>query len=547
MKRLQFLIVSLFVFFNLAATAQNKSECLQQYSHSRLSSVQVLNKVSVTKLEAEKSSELSLLKSQTPELLKFPKLLNAKLTKKSQLTFDELKDIKEELIAYFKSFGAGKRVVIFTGATSLDPSFKPQSAWNFNRPIKKQTSGVVTVMQVMAKDIKRLTGVDVRFVTPEEFGIHYQMKYQDIIAVFARSKEMKKILSEQDTLAVHIMVEDQLGMAAKKFLEKRNVPYTTAYHTDFPQMAVGFSEFYFPKPIHNALMGGPKRRAFVEKALYNVLRKFHGGSEGIMVPTQTMAEKLIAAGFPKEKIRFWSHGVDIELFHEALRDPNLYPNEIADLIIKQNQEKGVKERSLTKEEILQQLQGRPVALFVGRISEEKNIRDFLDAELESNEVNSDNQMEVKKAIKVVIGTGPELEQLKSEYPDVFFLGRKEHDTDLPKYMASADTFVFPSLSETYGLVGPEAMAGGTPALSYRVQGSQDWNVDPKAGVMVEHTNNRKQNLKNLEDGWKSIRALNRNDVRAYAETIPWERSILEFLYFLQVLSPEQRQTLSDLN
>lgn len=546
MKSVQFLIVALFLSFNLFASASTKIECLQQYTHQSAAALKSTNSVSLVKHSQEEAKELNLLRSSSPELLKFPKLLEAKLTKKSQLTFEELKDVKDELIAYFKSFGEGKRVVIFTGATSLDPSFKPQSPWNLNRPIKKQTSGVVTVMQVMAKDIKRLTGVDVRFVTPEEFGIHYQMKYQDIIAVFTKSKEMKKILAEQDTLAVHIMVEDQLGMAAKKFLEKRDIPYTTAYHTDFPQMAVGFSEFYFPKPIHNALMGGPKRRALVEKTLYKVLQNFHSGSEGIMVPTQTMAEKLIAAGFPKDKIRFWSHGVDIELFHEALRDPNLYKNEIADLMLKKNQEKG-SSQLLTKEEALQQLEGRPVALFVGRISEEKNIRDFLDAQLESSEIVYENRVESKKAIKVVIGTGPELESLKAEYPDVFFLGRKEHDTELPKYMASADVFVFPSLSETYGLVGPEAMAGGTPALSYKVQGSQDWNVDPKAGVMVEHTINRKQNLKNLEEGWKSIRNLNRNDVRAYAETIPWERSILEFLYFLKVMSPEQRQTMSELN
>lgn len=515
MKRFILAKVLLLVLFVSSANASSNS-CVGNYSNTATKVQQAASIQAKQGLELVKQTA----KQQEPSLNDFPKLLEAKLTKKSQLTFEELKEIREELVAYFKSFGPGKRVVIFTGATNLDPNFKPTALSNFKRPIKKQTSGVVTVMQVMAKDIKRLTGVDVRFVTPEEFGIHYQLKYQDIVAVMAKSKELKKILSEQDNLAVHIMVEDQLGMAAKKFLDKRGIPYTTAYHTDFPQMAVGFSEFYLPKPIHNTIMGGPKRKAIVEQALYKVLKGFHKGSEGIMVPTKTMLEKLVAQGFPKDQLRYWSHGVDIEMFHPTLRDPKLYEKELGFA-----------------------LEGRPVALFVGRISEEKNIRDFLDAKLESKEILADGSVQVKEAVKVIIGTGPELEQLKAEYPEAYFLGRKEHDTDLPKYMASADGFVFPSLSETYGLVGPEAMAGGTPALSYRVQGSQDWNVDPKAGVMVEYTSQRAQNLKNLQEGWQALRTLHREDVRAYAETIPWERSILEFLYFLKVLNPEQRQNI----
>lgn len=498
----------LFVWGN--SFAANLEACLSSYSDSGS-----VNITSFLKLNSDS------------HLRQFPKLLEAKASKKSKLTFEELNEIKPELISYFKSFGEGKRVLIFTGATSLDPNFKPKAWSNFGREIKKQTSGVVTVMQIMEKDIKRLTGVDVRFVTPEEFGIHYQMKYQDIVAVLAKSKELKKILSEQDTLAVHIMVEDQLGMAAKKFLEKNGVPYTSAYHTDFAQYAMGFSQFYLPSFLHNALMGGPKRQKFIEKQLYKILKGFHANSKGIMVPTKTMAEKLIAEGFPKDKIRYWSHGVDIELFNPSLRDENLYLTEF-------------KKAGMD-------LNNRPVALFVGRVSEEKNIRDFLDMKLKSKELQADGSVKEVEAAKVVVGSGPEFDALKIEYPDVLFMGRKNHDTEMPALMASADGFVFPSLTETFGLVGPEAMAAGTPVLSYYAQGMKDWNVEPKAGLMVEYSNDRAKNLKNMELTWEKIRALNRNDVRAYAETIPWERSILEFLYFLQVLSPEQRQTMSELN
>lgn len=503
------LILSLVLSLGFGAFASN-TECIASYEKN------------ITKSSADLSQQ-----KFDSQMLPFPKLLSAKLKSKSKLTFEELNEIRPELISYFRSFGEGKRIVIFTGATSLDPNYKPKSITNLNRVIKKQTSGVVTVMQIMEKDIKRLTGVDVRFVTPEEFGIHYQMKYQDIIAVLAKNKELKKILSEQDTLAVHIMVEDQLGLAAKKFLESKRIPYTSAYHTDFAQYAIGFSQFYLPSILHNALMGGPKRQKFIEKQLYKVLKGFHENSQGIMVPTKTMAEKLISEGFPKDKIRYWSHGVDIELFNPQLRDEKIYENEF-------------KKAGMN-------LNNRPVALFVGRVSEEKNIRDFLDAKLETSETNVDGTVKKMEAAKVVVGSGPELEVLKVEYPEVLFLGRKDHDKELPALMASADGFVFPSLTETFGLVGPEAMAAGTPVLSYYTQGMKDWNIEPKAGLMVDYTKDRTNNLKNLEEGWKSIRALNRNDVRAYAETIPWERSILEFLYFLKVMTPEQRQTLSELN
>ena len=100
-------------------------------------------------------------------------------------------------------------------------------------------------------------------------------------------------------------------------------------------------------------------------------------------------------------------------------------------------------------------------------------------------------------------------------------------------MASADAFVFTSLTETFGLVGPEALASGTPTLTYRVQGMQDWNYNPKAGKLVEHTSNRQQNLENLSQGWKELMRLKRTDARAFAEAMPWERSMLEFLFFLR--------------
>lgn len=428
---------------------------------------------------------------------------------KTQISFKDLMELKPDLINYLKSFGQGKQIVIFTGATSLDPEFVPKSVWNLRRPVKKQTSGVVTVMQVMAKDIERMTGVKVRFVTPEQFGIHYQMKYQDIFMVHPLKKELAAIINDPNNIAFHLMVEDQVSTAAQGMLRKKGIPYTSAYHTDFPLYAAGFIDFYLPAGLNKLVMNS-KTSPLIEKLLYKVLRKFHSRSEGIMVPTRTMYDKLAENGFNPEQLRLWSHGVDLNIFHPAKRDPTLYAREL-----------GI------------DLDGRPVALFVGRIGEEKNIRDFLDADLTSDVVAADGRIEKKSAIKVVIGSGPELEFLKVEYPKAYFLGRKAHDTELPKYMASADAFVFTSLTETFGLVGPEALASGTPTLTYKVQGMQDWNYDPSAGKMVEYTPDRNQNLANLSNGWNEVMKLKRTDARRYAETMPWERSMLEFLFFIR--------------
>lgn len=436
-------------------------------------------------------------------------VLAAREKYKGQISFKDLMRLKPDLINYFKSFGKGKQIVIFTGATSLEKDFVPKSIWNLRRPVKKQTSGVVTVMQVMAKDIEQLTGVKIKFVTPEQFGIHYQIKYQDIFMVHPLKKELAAIIDDPNNVAFHLMVEDQLGSAAQSMLKRKGLPYSTAYHTDFPQYAAGFVDFYVPSGLSKLIINA-KTYPFIEKGLYAFLRKFHSKSAGIMVPTKTMYEKLIENGFNPEQLRLWSHGVDLNIFHPSKRDDNLYAHEL-----------GI------------DLDGRPVALFVGRIGEEKNIRDFLDADLTSEVISQDGRVENKTAVKVIIGSGPELEILKAEYPNAYFIGRKAHDTELPKYMASADAFVFTSLTETFGLVGPEALASGTPTLTYKVQGMKDWNYNSLAGKMVDYTPDRKSNLENLSEGWRELMKLKREEARAFAETMPWERSMLEFLFFIR--------------
>lgn len=138
--------------------------------------------------------------------------------------------------------------------------------------------------------------------------------------------------------------------------------------------------------------------------------------------------------------------------------------------------------------------------------------------------------------KVVIGGGPDEEKLKRLFPDAVFLGRKDYAKELPAYFASADKFVFPSLTDTFGLVQLEAAASGTPVVAYKVQGPIDVITSPDAGRLAQYAKSEgDENVRRLEQAWHETDALDRTKVRAFAEDHTWERSALEFLWFLSRL------------
>ncbi len=158
--------------------------------------------------------------------------------------------------------------------------------------------------------------------------------------------------------------------------------------------------------------------------LYAWLRAFHGAGQGTMVATQSLRDELAARGF--DRIRPWSRGVDLGLFRP---DPDAEWN-----------------------------LPRPVFLYVGRVAVEKNIEAFLALDLPGS--------------KVVVGGGPQLATLQRRFPEVCFTGPR-HGAALARAYAGADVFVFPSLTDTFGLVILEALACGTPVAAYPVTGPKD--------------------------------------------------------------------------
>lgn len=212
--------------------------------------------------------------------------------------------------------------------------------------------------------------------------------------------------------------------------------------------------------------------------VYRLEKLFHGPSSGIMVSTPSLEAELRGHGF--SRLMRWSRGVDIELFRPS--DARLFGT------------------------------AEPVFLFVGRVSREKNVSAFLDLDLPGR--------------KVVVGNGPHLDELRRRYKDVLFTGRKT-GADLAAAYASADVFVFPSLTDTFGLVLLEAMASGVPVAAYPVTGPIDVVENGRSGVLDD----------DLGRAARAALALDRNAARERALTFTWSQSTQQFLDNLTTAAP----------
>lgn len=161
--------------------------------------------------------------------------------------------------------------------------------------------------------------------------------------------------------------------------------------------------------------------------IWRVMRRFHGRAERTFAATLSLADELNSRGLQRTHI--WPRGVDLDQFN-----PDVAPHRaLADL-------------------------PRPILLNVGRVAPEKNIQAFLDVDVAGS--------------KVVVGGGPALERMKAAHPDVLFLGPK-HGAELASIYTAADVFVFPSRTDTFGLVNIEALACGLPVAAYPVRGPAD--------------------------------------------------------------------------
>ena len=204
---------------------------------------------------------------------------------------------------------------------------------------------------------------------------------------------------------------------------------------------------------------------------YSLLRRFHAPSRGVMVATESVRNELAARGF--SNLVPWGRGVDPSLFDPTMRGD------------------------------LPEFK-RPIFLSVGRVAQEKNLPAFLSLNLPGS--------------KVVVGEGPALASLRRRFPDAHFLGKRENGV-LARLYASADVFVFPSRTDTFGLVMLEALASGLPVAAFPVPGPLDVINGSGAGVLDD-------NLRRAALGALDV---SRDRCREHALSFSWARCAQQFL------------------
>ena len=272
-----------------------------------------------------------------------------------------------------------------------------------------QVNGVVRTLERLVAEL-RATGCEVEVVSPADgYRTIPLVTYSEIRLAIGAREDIEARFTRFAPDAVHLATEGTLGWEARAVCLKHGFPFSTCYHTQWPEYVTA-------------------RFPFVPLAAgYGVVRTFHARSGRVMVSLPSMRERLEQRGF--RNLAHWLRAVDTELFHPSLRgaDGGMFA-------------------------------GLPQPIFVniGRVAVEKNLEAFLSLDLPGS--------------KVVVGDGPDRELLQARH--LLFTGYKSGEA-LARAYADADVFVFPSLTETWGGVMIEALAAGTPVAGFNAPGPKD--------------------------------------------------------------------------
>ncbi len=272
-----------------------------------------------------------------------------------------------------------------------------------------QVNGVVTTLNFLKKELEK-QNYQVDIIHPGLFRTSSFSIYPEISLAMNPWKVKNYINEDMDYL--HIATEGPLGLFARNFAIRNNIEFTTAIHTKFPEYL--------------------KKILFIPLSLtYGYLKWFHGPTPKTLVNTNSQIEELSSIGF--KNLVLWSRAIDRNIF---------YPRK--------------------------KLSNKDYLLYVGRISKEKNLEDFLNLDT------------IKQ--KIVVGSGPMLNEYKKNYRTVEFVGPK-FENELAQYYSDASVFVFPSKTDTYGIVMIEALACGTPVAAYPVTGPKDIIINEINGYL----------------------------------------------------------------
>jgi glycosyltransferase involved in cell wall biosynthesis len=268
-------------------------------------------------------------------------------------------------------------------------------------------------------------GHSVAVIGPEAFPTLPLPGYNEISLALFPARRLARMIAEFDPDLIHIAVEGPLGWAARRYCLRRNLPFSTAFHTNFP--------------AYIALRAPRLMRPMLERMTLALLRRFHDSASHVFVATRSIEEMLRARAFRAPFARL-SRGVDTALFHPAPESPGSGD--------------------------------APTLLYVGRVAPEKSLETFL--ALDSQALGPHR--------KVIVGDGPALVPLQRAFPDATFRGTLEGEA-LAEAYRSADVFVFPSHTDTFGIVLIEAMASGLPIAAHDAPGPRDIVTAPELGAL----------------------------------------------------------------
>jgi glycosyltransferase involved in cell wall biosynthesis len=283
-----------------------------------------------------------------------------------------------------------------------------------------QVNGVVHTLGHVAREARAL-GVEVEFLSPDQYRTLPMPSYPEIRLALVGPGTIERRLERSQPDAIHIATEGPLGHAMRRVCLRRNLPFTTSFHTRFPD--------YLAERL-------PVPECWTTKMTWAWLRRFHAPGAAVLAATPTLASELATRGF--KTVKLWPRGVDADLFHPRAKANFYLP--------------------------------RPIFLTVGRLAVEKNLEAFLTLDLPGT--------------KLVVGDGPARDGLAREFPDAVFVGSR-HGEALAEIYAAADVFVFPSRTDTFGLVLLEALASGVPVAAFPAVASRDVIGEAQVGVLDE--------------------------------------------------------------